>query len=206
MLLNIHPKNPQKRLIEKAVDVYRAGGVVVIPTDTNYGLSCDLYSKSATKRLYQLRRLSPKKLLSVLCVDLKQVSEYAHITTPIYRTIRKMLPGPFTIIMNATGAIPHYFQGNRKQVGIRIPDNIICQSLLEHLGHPILIASLLPEEDISPVTINPVVLHEQEKSVVDCVIDVGVLPLEQTTVIDFTLATPEIVREGKGDVTLFKSA
>ena len=205
MLLKIHPQNPQSRLIEKALDTYRAGGVVVVPTDTTYGLTCDLYSKSATQRLYQLRKLSPKKLLSVLCVDLRQVSEYAIITTPAYRKIRRALPGPYTFILQATGAIPNYFQGNRKQVGIRIPDNVICQALLEKLGHPILIASLLPEDEVSPVSIDPAQLHEREKNVVDCVIDVGVLPLEQSTVVDFTQSPPQIVRKGKGKIDLFET-
>lgn len=205
MLLKIHPQNPQLRLVEKALDTYRAGGVVVLPTDTTYGLTCDIYSKNATQRLYQLRKLSPKKLLSVLCADLRQVSEYAIITTSAYRVIRKVLPGPYTFILQATGAIPHYFQGNRKQVGIRIPDHSICQAMLEGLGHPILIASLLPEEESSPVSIDPVRLHEEEKHVVDCVIDVGILPLEQSTVVDFTQSPPQIVRKGKGDTSLFET-
>jgi tRNA threonylcarbamoyl adenosine modification protein (Sua5/YciO/YrdC/YwlC family) len=205
MLLKIHPDNPQPRLIEKALKIYRAGGVVVLPTDTTYGLTCDIYSKPATNRLYQLKKLEPKKMLSILCSDLKQVSEYAIINTPAYRKFRRTLPGPYTFILNATGSLPNHFKGKtRRHVGIRVPDTAICQALLEKLAHPILVTSLLPEEEDSPVSINPVELHEKEKHFVDCVIDVGVMPHAQSTVIDFTESPPKIIREGKGDVSIFK--
>jgi len=206
MLLKIHPKNPQPRLITQVVNILRAGGIVVLPTDTNYGVTCDIYSKSATQKLYQFRKLATKKLLSVLCTDLKQVSEYAYISTSAYRKIRKCLPGPYTFILKSCGAIPKHFELSRKQVGIRIPDHNITQMVLEELGHPLLITSILPEEENPITTIDPVELHNQEKNLIDCVVDTGVLSFEQSTVIDFTVSPPVVVREGKGSLSLFEES
>jgi tRNA threonylcarbamoyl adenosine modification protein (Sua5/YciO/YrdC/YwlC family) len=206
MLLKIHPVNPQRRLILQVVDYLKAGGIVVIPTDTNYGVVCDMYSKAATTKLYQFRKLSSKKLLSVLCADLKQVSEYALISTVAYRKIRKCLPGPYTFILQATNAIPKHFDIPRKQVGIRIPNHPIPQGILDELGHPLLITSILPEEEIPSTSIDPQALYQKEKHIVDAVVDAGVLPFEQSTVVDFTVQPPQVVRVGKGDLSLFESA
>lgn len=203
MLLKIHPANPQIRLIRRVVDVLRAGGTVVLPTDTNYGLTCDIYARGATNRLYQYRKLSSKKLLSVLCSDLKQVSEYAYVMTTVYRQIRKCLPGPYTFILQATGSIPRHFNLTRKQVGIRIPDHPICIMVLQELGHPLLITSVLPDEQTPVTSIDPSALHKSEKHLIDCIVDTGVLPLEQSTVVDMTVSPPKVIRAGKGDASIF---
>ncbi len=205
MLLEIHPENPQRRLITKVVDQLKAGGIVLMPTDTNYGLTCDVYSKSATMQLYQFRKLSPKKPFSVLCEDLKQVSEYTYMETPAYRKIRRCLPGPYTFILKASGTMPRHFKASRKEIGVRIPDHPICQMVLEELGHPLLITSILPEDEESAQSIDPTEIHQQEKALIRCVVDAGVMPLEHSTVVDFTVSPPKVVRTGKGDPSVFET-
>lgn len=194
--LETNPENPQPRYIQQAIDVLHDGGLLIYPTDTVYGLGCDLYNKKAIERIYQIKGFKKKSRLSFICPDLKNIAKYAHVSTPAYKIMRYLLPGPFTFILEATREVPKILLEKRKTVGIRVPDNVICHTLLEEFGHPIISTSAtLPGHEYmnDPEEIAEVFEHQ-----VDLFIDSDFGGTEPSTIIDFTQDEPVILREGKG--------
>lgn len=194
--IQIHPDNPQNKYLKAAVDVLRDGGLIVYPTDSVYGLGCDLLNKSAIEKIYQCKGNDKRKLLSFICPDLKGIAEYAYISNPAYKVMRHLLPGPYTFILNATKRVPKILLENRKTIGIRVPDNPICQGLLSEFGHPIIntSASLSGQSYLN----DPDEIAETFKHLADLFLDAGNGGLDPSTVIDFTQEEPAIIRQGKG--------
>jgi tRNA threonylcarbamoyl adenosine modification protein (Sua5/YciO/YrdC/YwlC family) len=194
--LEIHPDNPQVRYLQKAAKVVEDGGVIIYPTDTVYGLGCNLFDKRAIEKIYQIKGKKKRARLTFICPDLKDIAKYAHVSTPAYKIMRSLLPGPFTFILEATRTVPKIMLEKRKTVGIRVPDNNICHMLLEECGHPLISTSLnLPG---IPYLNDPNEIEESFCHRADLFLDVGFGGLEPSTVIDLTDTTPEIIREGKG--------
>jgi tRNA threonylcarbamoyl adenosine modification protein (Sua5/YciO/YrdC/YwlC family) len=196
--IQIHPENPQSRYLKAASDVLREGGLIIYPTDSVYGLGCDLFNKSAVEKIYRIKGSDKRKLLSFICHDLKDVSEYAYVSNAAYKVMRHLLPGPYTFILNATKQVPKILLEKRKTVGIRVPDNVVCQDLLADFGRPIISTSacLKDQEFLSdPDEIETTFLH-----LVDFFLDTGPGGLEPSTVIDFTQDKPIVIRQGKGSI------
>ncbi|HWJ91103.1 MAG TPA: L-threonylcarbamoyladenylate synthase [Flavisolibacter sp.] len=201
MLIHIHPVDPQQRLINQVVDILRSGGIIVYPTDTIYGLGCDIFQHRAIERICQIKNVQPAKAnLSFVCYDLSDLSQYAkQLSTPVYRTLKQYLPGPYTFILEASKEVPKILKTKKDTVGIRVPDNKIARCIVKELGNPILSATL-PGDHVEDYT-DPEVIHERFEKLVDVVIDGGIGGMVPSTVIDFTKAEPELVREGAGDWT-----
>jgi len=202
--LEIHPVNPQDRLIQKVVEVLKADGIIVYPTDTSYGLGCSIFSKRAVDRIYKIRNYDKKKKLSIVCHDIADISRYAYIDDVVYRNMKRLLPGPYTWILKSTKEVPRHLADKRKQIGIRIPDNQICLRIVQELGHPILSAGAGIQEIDLPGSI-PYYLEDHYGPQVDLVIDGGVLPDEPSTVLKADDGYIEIVREGLGKVDFLSS-
>jgi tRNA threonylcarbamoyl adenosine modification protein (Sua5/YciO/YrdC/YwlC family) len=198
MLIRIHPDNPQPRLLKQVADCLRSGGVVIYPTDTIYGLGCDIAQQKAVERICRIKGVDPQKAqLSFVCYDLSQLSTYARqLPTPVYRALKSHLPGPYTFVLEASRQVPKILKSKRDTVGIRVPDNKIARSMVQELGNPVLSASL-PGEIVEEYT-DPEVIHDIFESRVDMVIDGGIGGLVPSTVIDYTDAEPEVVRQGAG--------
>ncbi len=194
--LNIHPLNPQGRFINVAADVLRDGGLVIYPTDSVYGLGCDLMNKKAVEKIYQIKGNDKRKLLSFICPDLKGIAVYAHVSNPSYKIMRHLLPGPYTFILTATRQVPRILLENRKTVGIRVPDNVICRALLSEFSGPIISTSAcLPGQDYLS---DPDAITETFAHTVDLFLDAGPGGLEPSTIVDLTQDEPVLVRQGKG--------
>lgn len=204
-LLKIHPVNPEQRKIRHVVDVLKSGGLIVYPTDTVYGLGCNLMNKKAIERLCRVLDIRPQKLdLSFICRDLSQISEYARrIETPVFKVLRKALPGPFTFILESSGKVPRILDVNKKTVGVRIPDHSVPRCIVEALGNPMITASIKNEDVIREYTTDPNEMFEDLKHVVDLVIDSGAGGNVPSTVVDCTGQTMEIIRQGRGDLNEF---
>jgi len=205
MLLQIHPDDPQERFIQKAVDVMKKGGVIIYPTDTVYGLGCDVYSKKAIEQICRIKNLNPKKAeFSIICKDLSEVSQFTFpLSNQIFKTMKNNLPGPYTFILKANNKLPDTFRAKKKTIGVRIPDNNIAVELTKRLGNPIISTSLNKfEDDIREYYTNPELIYERYQNLVDCVIDGGHGGLEPSTVVD-TLNDFEVVRMGKGAFELY---
>ena len=198
MLIRIHPDNPQPRLLKQVADCLRGGGVVIYPTDTIYGLGCDIAQQKAVERICRIKGVDPQKAqLSFVCYDLSQLSTYARqLPTPVYRALKSHLPGPYTFVLEASRQVPKILKSKRDTVGIRVPDNKIARSMVQELGYPVLSASL-PGEIVEEYT-DPEVIHDLFENRVDMVIDGGIGGLVPSTVIDYTGAEPEVVRQGAG--------
>ena len=199
----IHPENPQRRLIQQAADAIRAGGTVVIPTDSGYALSCALENKSGVDVIRQIRRLDDKHNFTLLCRDLSEISVYARLENQEYRMLKAYTPGTYTFILKATREVPRrLLHPKRKQIGIRVPDNLIALDLLANLGEPLMTSTLMLPGDNLPMTdpceINDVLGHQ-----VSVVVDGGFCGSEGTTVIDLTGELPIVVRQGAGDASAF---
>ncbi len=201
MLLHIHPDNPQPRQIKTVVDCLQDGGVIIYPTDTIYGIGCNIYNVDAITRIARIKQVDPKKAqFSFICSDLSHLSDYAKsVDTPIFRLLKAMLPGPYTFILEASKQVPKQLKTKKDTVGIRIPDNKICHELVKALGHPIMSASLPMDVDVAYYT-DPELMYEQFGKQVDIVIDGGIGKLQASTVIDCTSGSPELIREGAGAV------
>ncbi len=201
MIISINPKNPEPAKIEQAVDSLNSGGIIVYPTDTIYGVGCDIFNKEAVKKIYQLKKRESKKPLSIICADFKQIAQYAILSDANYRLIKKVLPGPFTFILKAKNKLPATFIAKNKTVGIRIPDNQICLQIVKALERPIITTSLnLSGEDVMT---SPSQLSKELANKIDLIIDVGSLPQEPSTVVNLTTEEPIILRQGKGDLSPF---
>lgn len=199
----IHPDNPQARLVRQATDIIRNGGVVVYPTDSAYALGCQIGNKAALDRIRRIRRLDDGHNFTLVCRDLSELATFARVDNAVYRLIRNNTPGPYTFILRATSEVPRrLMHPKRKTVGLRVPENAIAQALLGDLGEPIMSVTLImPGEDlplIDPYDIRDTLQHE-----VDLVIDGGYCGLEATTVIDLYDDVPIILRAGKGDTAPF---
>jgi len=201
MLVKIHDKNPQMRLIHKASQVLRDGGIVVYPTDTAYGMGCDLFNKRGIERIYESKGRSRTQPFSFICADLSDISNYAVVTNYAYKIMKRLLPGPYTFVLGASRPVPKILLPKRKEVGIRIPDHEVCLSLVREFGGPIISTTVrLPDEEILT---DPEIIHEKLGHAVDLVIASGILPPELSTVVALVDDTPEIIREGKGDADVF---
>jgi len=199
MIIHLHPDNPQPRNIKTVVDCLRSGGVIIYPTDTIYGIGCDIYNQAAIERICRIKDIQPKNAnFSFICRDLSHLSDYArNIGTPVFRLLKKALPGPYTFILEASREVPKMLKTKKDTVGIRVPDNVICQTIIQELGHPIMSASLPMEEDVEYFT-DPEIIHDMFEKQVDMVIDGGIGSMIASTVIDCTSDSPELVREGAG--------
>jgi len=201
MLVKIHDKNPQMRLIKRAAQVLSDGGIVAYPTDTAYGMGCDLFNKRGIERIYEIKRRSKGQPFSFICADLGDISNYAVVTNYAYKIMKRLLPGPYTFILGASRLVPKILLPKRKEVGIRIPDNEVCRSLIREFGGPIISTTVkLPGGEILT---DPDVIEETFKHVIDLVIDGGILVPELSTVVSLVDDIPEIIREGKGSPDVF---
>ncbi|HNR66451.1 MAG TPA: L-threonylcarbamoyladenylate synthase [bacterium] len=196
--LDIHPDNPQPRFIQQALKILQGGGLIIYPTDTVYGLGCDLCNKRALQRIYQIKGSDKRKLLSFICPDLKEIARYAHVSNPAYKLMRHYTPGPYTFILEASREVPKILLEKRRTVGIRVPNNAVCQCLLKELGTPIISTSAcLPgQEYIS----DPEVLWDLFYHHIDLFLDSGIGGTVPSTILDLTGDTPVVHREGKGKV------
>ena len=199
-MLSVNSENPQKRLIKKAVDILRGGGIIIYPTDTVYGLGCDLFNKKGIEKIYEIKKRDKKQPLSFVCADLKDISRYALVSDYAYKTMRRFLPGPYTFILEASRLVPKIILPKRKTTGIRVPDNRICLALVKELGQPIISTSMKSDGDILS---DPYEIKEKFGHCVDLIIDGGVLAPEQSSVISLVDDRIEIIRIGKGDVSAF---
>ena len=199
MLIQIHPDNPQPRLVKQVVECLKDGGVIIYPTDTIYGLGCDINQHKAVERICKIKNVDPQKAqLSFICRDLSHLSDYTKtIDTPLYRMLKSYLPGPYTFILPASKQVPKILQSKKSTVGLRVPDNIICQHILDELGNPILSASL-PGDMVEEYT-DPEVMQENFGDKVDFVIDGGIGCMVPSTVVDCTTDEWTIIRQGKGE-------
>jgi tRNA threonylcarbamoyl adenosine modification protein (Sua5/YciO/YrdC/YwlC family) len=199
VLIQIHPDNPQPRLIKQVIECLKDGGVIIYPTDTIYGLGCDINQHKAIERICKIKNVDPQKAqLSFICRDLSHLSDYTKtINTPLYRMLKSYLPGPYTFILPASKQVPKILQSKKSTVGLRVPDNIICQHILDELGNPILSASL-PGEMVEEYT-DPEVIYENFGDKVDFVIDGGIGNMIPSTVVDCTTDEWIIIRQGQGE-------
>lgn len=198
MLLHIHPENPQPRLVKQVAECLKEGGVIIYPTDTIYGLGCDIMQPKAVERICRIKNIDPQKAqLSFICRDLSHLSDYTKsIDTPLYRMLKSYLPGPFTFILPASKMVPKILQSKKSTVGLRVPDNSICSEILAALGNPILSASL-PGEMVEEYT-DPEVIHEKFEKLLDLVVDGGIGGMVPSTIVDCTAAEWSITRQGLG--------
>ena len=200
-LLKIHPDNPENRKIERVVSKLREGGIVIYPTDTIYGIGCDLFNKKAVEKLCQILAIKPQKLnLSFICSDISQISEYVkRIDTPVFKILKRYLPGPYTFILESSSKVPKVLDVNKKTVGIRIPNHRIPQLIVEMLGNPIITSSIKDEDKIKEYTTDPEEIYEDLKHVVDLVIDGGIGRNVPSTIVDCTNDQVQVTRQGLGD-------
>ena len=198
--LEIHKDNPQQRMIQKAIDILLGGGLIVYPTDTVYGLGCDLLNKRALEKIYQIKGNDKRALLSFICPDLKDIAQYALVSTPSYKIMRHLTPGPFTFILKASRNVPKTLLQKRKTVGIRVPDNDVSQQLLMGLGNPIISTSArLPGHEYTNDTLE---IMETFQHKADLFLDSGLGGIHPSTVIDLSGDKPTIIREGKGIIDI----
>jgi tRNA threonylcarbamoyl adenosine modification protein (Sua5/YciO/YrdC/YwlC family) len=199
----IHPENPQLRLIKQAAQIIHGGGVVALPTDSSYALVCHLDDKGAVERLRRIRGIDDKHHLALLCRDLSEIAEYARVDNKQFRLLKATTPGPFTVILEATRAVPRRLSHpSRKTIGLRVPENAIALALLEELGQPLISSTLILPGD-GEVLNDAEDIRERIEKQLDLIIDGGACALEPTTVIDLTGAEPVLMRHGRGDPALF---
>lgn len=200
MLLKLYDENPDPRKINIVVESLRKGGVIIYPTDTIYGLGCDIYNTDAIERICCIKGIDPKKAqFSFICRDLSHISDYARsLDTPVFRMLKAALPGPYTFILNASKQVPKMLKTKKDTVGIRIPDNNICMELITALDNPIMSVSLPMDDDVEYYT-DPEQMHDKFQDLVDIVIDGGAGGILSSTVIDCTGGSPQLLREGAGD-------
>jgi len=198
MLVRIYEEDPQPRQMKMVIDVLRSGGIIIYPTDTIYGLGCDIYQQKSIERICRLKQIQPSKAkLSFICDDLVHLSQYAkQLPNPIYRLMKELLPGPYTFILPASKQVPKILKTKKDTIGLRVPDNNIARTIVRELGHPIL-STTLPGE-IAEDLVDPEVIHDKFENTVELVIDGGIGGLIPSTIIDCTGPEPEIVRQGLG--------
>jgi len=198
MLIKIYPENPNPKEIDKVVKALQDGGLVIYPTDTVYAIGCDALNVRAVEHICRLKGVNPlKSNLSIICYDLSNLSEYAKVDNTAFKMMKKNLPGPFTFILPTSNELPKIYK-NRKEVGIRVPDNNIIRTLVQALGNPILTMSIRDEDEVMEYSTDPELIHEKYENEVDIVIDGGYGGLEASTIVDCTCEPYEIIRQGKG--------
>ena len=199
MLLQLHPDNPQPRNIKTIVECLQDGGIIIYPTDTIYGLGCNIFKQKAIERICRIKNVDPSKAqLSFICYDLSDLSNFTKsISTPLYRILKSHLPGPYTFILPASKQVPKILKGKKDTIGLRVPDNNIARSIIKELSNPILSASL-PGEMVEEYT-DPELIHENFKNLVDIVIDGGIGGMIPSTIIDCTNDEPIVIRKGLGE-------
>ena len=196
MILTINPQNPQGRLIRRAVEILAARGLFVYPTDTQYGLGCDLTQKKAVEKVYRLKKRDPQSPFSFVCSGLTDISQYAKVSNFAYRTMKRLLPGPYTFILDATRLLPQLMLTKRHECGIRVPDHAIAQAMVTALGRPIINTSAAL--DGQPAPADPHGFAELFKNQVDAIIDGGPVPGRPSTIISLIGDNPSVLREGAG--------
>ncbi|WP_276360971.1 L-threonylcarbamoyladenylate synthase [Daejeonella sp. H1SJ63] len=205
MLVKLYPENPNEKLIQQIVEVLQKGGIIIYPTDTVYGLGCDITNSKAIEKICRIRGIKPEKAnFSFICYDLSHISDYTRqIDNETYRVIKKALPGPFTFIFNANKNVPKLLSSNKKTVGIRIPDNNIARTIVKSLGNPIISTSIHDDDEIVEYSTDPELIHEKYEEIVDMVIDGGYGDNEPSTIVDCSEGEFEIIRQGKGNLDLY---
>jgi tRNA threonylcarbamoyl adenosine modification protein (Sua5/YciO/YrdC/YwlC family) len=195
MIISINPQNPQQRLIRRVSEILDKGGLIAYPTDTFYGIGCDLYNKKGIQQIYKLKNRSLKQPFSIICDSLKEISRYAKVSDYAYKTMKRLLPGPYTFILDGTKLVPKIMLTKRNTVGIRVPDNNICLAIVRTLGRPIISTSALLDD--------PASIKEAYSSYLEIIIDGGALYPSPSSVVSLTGDVPKVIREGKGDVSCF---
>lgn len=205
MVLDVHPVSPQGRHIARAVEVLRAGGVIIYPTDTVYGIGCSVFDTAAIRRIYQIKQQTDQKPFSFICSDLSHISEYAKVSNAAFRTMKYLIPGPYTFLLPAARLkqLPKSVISKRKTLGIRVPDNIICRMLVKQLGHPILSAGVSGPD--GAIIQDPEEIRDLLERRVDLILAGGPSLQQLSTIIDFTEDQPVVVREGAGDVSMLST-
>jgi tRNA threonylcarbamoyl adenosine modification protein (Sua5/YciO/YrdC/YwlC family) len=204
-LIRIHPLNPQENKIRRVAGILSKGGVIVYPTDTVYGIGCDIHNQAAVERVCKIKNIHLKKInLSFICYDLSHISEYTrNLPTSVFKIMKKALPGPFTFILPASSKVPKILHTKKNTVGIRIPDHAITRSLVKELGNPVLTSSIKDDDDILEYSTDPELIFEKYKNSVDVVIDGGYGNIVPSTIVDCSEEIPVIVREGLGNIDEF---
>ncbi len=197
--IEVHPQNPQPRLVKQAVDVLRSGGIIAVPTDSSYALACRLDDKAAVDRIRWIRQIDEKHLMTLLCRDLRELGSYARVDNAAYRLLKMATPGAYTFILQASREVPRRLSHpSRKTIGLRIPDNPVIQAILEEIGEPLIGTTIILPGEEDPLTEGYDIQDRLEK-LVDAVVDGGACGLLPTTVIDLTDGEPKLVRKGKAD-------
>jgi len=198
MLLAINPDTPQPRLVARVAEVLKAGGVIAYPTDTTYGIGCSIFQKKGIERIYQLKQRERKKPFSFICADLSEVARYARVSNYAYKVMKRLLPGPYTFVLDATSIVPDLLQTRQKTVGVRIPDNQICLAIVRELGNPIVTTSANRSGD-EPIG-DPLEIERDLGRQLDLVVDGGLLPPDVSSVVSLIDDVPAVLRAGIGDV------
>jgi tRNA threonylcarbamoyl adenosine modification protein (Sua5/YciO/YrdC/YwlC family) len=204
MILRIHPDNPGERQVQNATEILQKGGVIIFPTDTVYGLGCDIFNAKAVEKVARIKGISIEKAnFSFICYDLSHLSDFArHVSNPTFKLMKQCLPGPFTFILEAGHNVPRVFRNKKKTIGIRIPDNNIIRAIVKELGHPVLTTSIHDEDEVLDYITDPELIYEKYKKTVDAVIDGGFGNIYPSTVIDCSGEEPVLVRQGIGEVEI----
>ena len=204
MFIKLYEKNPDQKQIDKVVSLLRNGGVIIYPTDTVYGMGCDITKARAVERVARIKGVKPEKAnFSFICSDLSQLSDFAkHVDNQSFKLMKSTLPGPFTFILNASSQVPKSIKQKRKTVGIRIPNNNIILEIVRQLGHPILTTSLKEEDEILEYPTDPELIYEEYRDFVDAVIDGGYGGIVASTIVDCSGEEPELIRQGLGEIEL----
>lgn len=199
--MKLYPENPEMKKIVKIAETLKEGGVIIYPTDTVYGIGCDIHNAKAVEKVCHIKNIPVKKNnLSFICYDLSHISEYATVDTPTFKVMKKAFPGAFTFILEASSKVPKILDSKKKTVGIRIPDNNIPRLIVQELGNPIITSSIRDEDEIIEYSTDPELIYEKYQDKVDIVIDGGYGNNVASTIVDFTADPYEIVREGLGDI------
>ncbi len=204
MILEINPNHPEPRKIKKIVEVLESGGIIAYPTDTYYGIGCDLFNKVSIEKIYLLKRRSKQQPFSFICSDLKNLSEYAQVTNYVYKNMKRLLPGPYTFVLEGSRMVPRIMLTKRQTVGIRVPDHPICLAIVQALGHPI-ISTSATDPETSDVLSTPREIQDKIGYAIDLIVDGGIVPGVPSSVISLVNDAPEILREGAGDVSPFRT-
>lgn len=203
MILEMNSQHPEPRKIKQVAEILSNGGVIAYPTDTYYGIGCDLFNKESIEKIYQLKRRSAQQPFSFICSDLKNISEYAQVTNYAYKTMKRLLPGPYTFILEGSRLVPKIMLTRRRTVGIRVPDHEICLAIVRELGHPI-ISTSATDPETSSILETPQEIKAKLGHALDLIIDGGIVNGKPSSVISLIDDTPEVLREGAGDVAAFQ--
>jgi tRNA threonylcarbamoyl adenosine modification protein (Sua5/YciO/YrdC/YwlC family) len=203
VILEVNPDHPEPRKIRKIVEALRKGEIIAYPTDTYYGIGCDLFKKDSIQKIYHLKRRSTSQPFSFICSDLKNISEYAQVTNYAYKTMKRLLPGPFTFVLEGSRLVPRIMLTKRRTVGIRVPDNPICLAVVEELGNPV-INTTASDPESGDILMSPAEIRNKIGHALDLIVDGGIVRGDPSSVISLIDDTPEVLREGVGDLSGFR--